>query len=206
MTKVALAGMVAVLAIGALLRAWNFPSFHEVRDVDDIGYLSSGLVLWEGMVPGYHASPSGPQTWLVWLYAATKSGVYLIHPTPTIAGAPVQVRPMLAVDAALFDIYQDMAPLHRFILVTTFLISIGGIYGAYRLGWYYGGIWTGVLLGGLVAVFPLYIEFAACTRPYSDAWSFTLLSLYSAARPSRGLGAGRRPVSFLVLPSLRASK
>jgi hypothetical protein len=52
-------GLLVVLAMGALVRAWNFPRYHEVRDMDETGYMSSGLVLWEGMIPGFHASQPG---------------------------------------------------------------------------------------------------------------------------------------------------
>jgi hypothetical protein len=211
MTKSTFIGLLAILAVGALLRAWNFPRFHEVRDVDEIGYMSSGLVLWEGMIPGFHASPAGPQTWLSWAYAAGKSSWYLVHPTGAIAAAPSKVRPLLAIDAALFDIYQDMAPLHRYMVAISFVIAMGGIYGAYRLGAYYGGLWTGVALGGLVAVLPMFVEYAAQSKPYSDAWSFALLSLYSAAvlRGSRrcaqtgiflGLAAASRIEMISLLP------
>jgi hypothetical protein len=62
MTKSTFIGLLAILAVGALLRAWNFPRFHEVRDVDEIGYISGGLVLWEGMIPGFHTCQLKPES------------------------------------------------------------------------------------------------------------------------------------------------
>src|SRR5439155_16889957 len=49
------------------------------------------------------------------------------------------------------------------------------------LGLHYGGVAGGILLGGVVALLPLYIDFAAMSRPYSDAWAYSWMALCSAA-------------------------
>jgi hypothetical protein len=91
------------------------------------------------------------------------------------------MRPFLAVDAALFRIYRDMTGLRRYFLTIQFIIALAGVYGAYRMGAAYGGLGGGVLIGGLAALLPLFVDFADMTRPYSDAWSLGLLAMGAAA-------------------------
>lgn len=174
-----------VLILGGALRWLNEPRLNEIRDVDEISYSECGPSLWEGVTSGFTAVPNGPQTWLGWGYAACASARQMIHPNSVTAAAPTVMRPFLAMDAGLFEIYRDMGGLRRLLLTEQFLIALAGIYGAYRLGAAYGGHWGALLLGGLAAVLPVFVDFADMTRPYSDAWSFGLLALGFAAGPGR---------------------
>jgi hypothetical protein len=177
--------LVVVLVLGGALRWLNEPRADEIRDVDEISYSECGPLLWEGVTPGFTAAPNGPQTWLGWGYAALASARQIIHPNSAVASAPAMMRPFLAVDTGLFGIYRDLSGLRRFFLTEQFLIALAGLYGAYRLGAAYGGHWGALLIGGLAAVLPVFVDFAEMTRPYSDAWSFGLLALGFAAVPGR---------------------
>jgi hypothetical protein len=173
--------LLAVLALAASLRAVNFPHRYEVRDMDETGYMDGGLVLFEGITPGIRVAPAAPQTWITWAYAAAKSAVALARPEPATAALPLAVRPAVVIDHTLFDAYQDMSGLHRLLLVVSATAGVVGAWGGFRLGAAYGGVWGGVLVGGLVATLPLFVDFAAMTRPYSDAWSLSIAALGSAA-------------------------
>ncbi len=177
----------AVLLIAAGFRLANFPHRYEVRDMDETGYLAGGLVLWEGITPGIRVAPAAPQTWVTWLYAASRSAVAMARPDPVTRAVALPARPFVVVDRVLFDAYQDLSGLRRLMLAVTVVVAVVGTYGAFRLGDAYGGPWGGVLAGGLVATLPLYVEFAGMSRPYSDAWllSFAALGTAAAARGRR---------------------
>ncbi len=181
LSRSAIISLICVLALTALLRCANFPHRYETRDVDDTNYMGCGLLLSEGMTPGMRVAPAAPETWFTWLYVMTRSSDAIVRPHGAMAMVSWQARPFLAIDSVLFDIYQDMSGLHRFLLFIQFGISLCGAYAAFRFGAYYGGVRGGILIGGLVALLPLYIDFASMSRPYSDAWNFTFISLYSAA-------------------------
>lgn len=179
-SMVALA-LLVVLSLAFAVRYINFPHRYEVRDMDETSYLDAGLVMWEGMTPGNRVAPASVEIWTSWLCAGIRSTIATIRPEPAIAAAPWQLRPYLAIDAVLFDIYQDMSGLHRTHLMLEFAIAMGGVYGAFQLGRHYGGIHGAILVGGIVALLPLYVDFSGMTRPYSDAWSFSYLAISSAA-------------------------
>jgi hypothetical protein len=182
-----------ILGAAGLLRLLNFPSQQALRDCDEIAYLTGGLALWEGMAPGLKHTPAGPQTWVGWLFAAALSAHDLVVADPEQCGESWKTRPFLAVDSALFALYANPVPLRQFMLALQFLIALAGVYAAFRLGYQRGGLGTALVIGGLVATLPLFVEFAGMTRPYSDAWSFVLLALATAAAESgrrRWLGSG----------------
>ena len=170
-----------LLGVAAAVRVFNFPVHQEVRDCDEIAYLTSGLILWEGMTPGLKHTPAGPQTWVGWLYAAALSGHDLLTGGAEQAGESWKIRPFLAVDSALFASYANPVPLRQLMLTLQALLALVGVYAAFRLGYARGGLGTGLVIGGLAATLPLFVEFAGMTRPYSDAWSFLLLALATAA-------------------------
>src|ERR1700683_4157913 len=130
--------LLAVLFIAAVLPGFFFPHPYEMRDVDEIGYMDAGLLVWEGIGPNVKASVNSPETWFGWVYAAAQTAKNLAMPVPPIRSAPMLVRPYLAIDRALFDTYQDLSGLHRYLLSITFLISLAGVYAAFRLGHLYG--------------------------------------------------------------------
>jgi hypothetical protein len=94
---------------------------------------------------------------------------------------PRVLKPYLALDQALFKTYEDLAGVRHFLLGISLVLALAGIYGGYRLGVRYGGMAGGLLLGGLVAVLPLYIELCAVAKSCSDAWMFGLLAIVCAA-------------------------
>jgi len=58
--KVAIA---LLLLLAVVLRAWDFPNRHELRNVEEVAYVGgSSLHLLEGTVPPYKDAPAGPQT------------------------------------------------------------------------------------------------------------------------------------------------
>jgi hypothetical protein len=57
---------------------------------------------------------------------------------------------------------------------------LAGVYGGYRLGAKYGGSAGGLLIGGLVATLPMYLELCAQTRSTSDAWMLAILAVSCA--------------------------
>ncbi|HSV16268.1 MAG TPA: hypothetical protein VLI90_18540, partial [Tepidisphaeraceae bacterium] len=71
--------------------------------------------------------------------------------------------------------------IHRLIVITNFALALFGAAGAAALGIYYGGIGAGILVGGLFAVVPVFLQLSEMSRPYSMAWSFGMLSLCCAA-------------------------
>lgn len=188
--------LIILLALGAFLRIWNFPASQEVRDWDEIGYTCDGLVAWEGIPPGWASTtPAGPQTWFSWLYAAGRSGTELLQMRGD-KETPKVLKPYLAIDQALFKTYEDLGGVRRFLLWVSLVVALGGIYGGYRLGARYGGVAGGFLLGGLVAVLPLYLEMCAVAKSASDAWMFGLLAIVCAATT---IGAKRYWLSGIFL-------
>ena len=127
-------GLVLCVLGAAALRMAAFPARYVVRDIDEPTYLRSGLLLFEGIAPGNSAAPAGPQLWAEWAYAAVRSLQNLAAPNPQERAAPLQVRPFLAIDRALFDTYHDLSELHRVMLVIIVLLSLWATCSAYRLG------------------------------------------------------------------------
>jgi hypothetical protein len=117
--------LACVLCVAALLRVWNYPSPAEVRDCDEIGYLTTGLQLWEGIIPGYKHTPDGPQTWWVWMYAASRSVASWFSSDSEDLEGSWKLRPFLEIDRALFESYADLTTLHRIVLLIQFLVSLG---------------------------------------------------------------------------------
>src|SRR5262249_44144854 len=147
----------------------------------ETNYMNSGLVLFEGLTPGMRVAPAAPECWLTWLYAAGRTSMAVVRPHGALATVSWQARPFLAIDQVLFDIYQDMSGLRQFLLVGQGVVALGGVFAAFRLGVHSGGVAGGILMGGVVALLPLYIDFVAMSRPYSDAWAYAWMTLCSAA-------------------------
>ena len=171
--------IVVVAAIG--LRAWAFPARYEVRGVDELPYTQGSLELLEGMTPAYKYAPAGPQTWMGWAYAGSLATKYAIRPTAEERAVPMEVRPFVAVNHALFDLYRDISGLRRFVVVISVVLSVLAVAAAFAVGVRAGGVPGGVLLGGLFAVAPLMIDYAEQARSFSMAWSFIMIAVYFAA-------------------------
>src|ERR1051325_4932585 len=100
------APLITLLIGAAIIRLWSFPSRDELRDGDEIGYVTDGVVAWEGILPGWKAVPAGPQAWISWIYTAGYSAREALR----LRGGqlPKVVLPFVAIERALFNIYQDL--------------------------------------------------------------------------------------------------
>jgi hypothetical protein len=176
-----------VVAVTMLLRLVGFPDRYEVRDVDEIGYLYGGLALLEGIPPGYKAAPGGPLYWIGWAYAGAQSAWHVLHPGPEERAAPVQLRPFVAVNHALFDNYHDISHLHALTVAILIATSLLAAAAAALLGYRLGGSHGAILAAGFYAVCPLMLRFSLMARPYVLGWNFGILGLALAARPRRNI-------------------
>jgi hypothetical protein len=185
--------LLVLLVLAAGVRMWNFPQRYEVRDVDEMGYISGGLVLLEGIQPGYKASGAGIETWLGWLYAAGQATEHMMDRNGAEAAAPFALRPYLAVNHALFDIYSDMSGLRNFLLVEQLVVSLIAVWMGFRLGRARAGLAGAILIGGFVAIGPLFVDYVATSRPYADAWALAIIAIAYAATsrsPNRAIWTG----------------
>jgi len=193
------------------LQLWNFPHRYEVRDIDEAGYLQGGLQLLEGLTPGYKVAPAGPLIWMSWIWGASLSARYLLVPSTEEWRVPLILRPYVAINHALFDTYRDLSSLRWFILGMLLIASTAAVVGGFVLGLRQSGLAGGVLVGGLMAVLPLFVELAGSARPYAFGWSFGMLALCAAAMQDKnrccfwtalflGLAISSRLESLTLLP------
>src|SRR6266487_1581903 len=104
-------------------------------------------------------TPAKP-TWISWVYVAARSAWEMIH----LHDVPTVLKPLKAVDQALFKTYEDPGGLRLLLLWISIGIALVGVYGAFRLGSKYAGRAGGIHIGGLAAALPLYIEFAGISK------------------------------------------
>ena len=116
--------LIGLLLLGVILRWAQFPKPGQPPQIDELGYMSGGLTLLEGITPGYKFAPAGPTTWLGWAYAGTEATKNLIMPGPEERAVPIQVRPFVAVNHALFDLYRDFSGLQHFIVIFNIVLSV----------------------------------------------------------------------------------
>ena len=204
-----LLGLVVITSIA--LQVANFPSRYDRRDYDERLYSQSGLLVWEGIMPIVHYAPNGPETWIGWAYAGAKSAMYFVSPGTEERAAPSVLRPFVAVNHALFDIYRDWSSLRRVIIVANALIAVLAAAAAFGLGWKRGGPAAGLLVGGLTAALPLFIELSDEAKSYMMGWGLAIIALYFAAgekpRPvvsavAMGLAIASRIDMLMLLPLL----
>jgi hypothetical protein len=169
-----------VVILAFLVRLAILPHRDETRGFDEEGYLTGSLALIEGLPPGYKAAPAGPNTWVGWLYTGVCIVWHSLSPTPAERALPIQVRPFIATNSVLFDHYRDLSGLHNLWIWTQLLLTLYAIFAAFRLGYVRAGLAGGVLISGLLALVPLFVEFSMMSRPYMTAWAFAILSLDSA--------------------------
>lgn len=200
-----------VVITSIVLQAANFPSRYDRRDYDERLYSQCGLLVWEGIMPTVHYAPNGPETWIGWAYAGAKSAAYLVRPGMEERAAPPVLRPFVAVNHALFDIYRDWSSLRRIILVVNVLIAVLAAAAGFGLGWKRGGPAAGLLVGGLTAALPLFLELGGEAKSYGMSWGLAIIALYFAAgekpRPvisavAMGLAIASRIDMLVLLPLL----
>ena len=181
--------LVAIVLIGLALRLAALPESQESRDSDEIGYVSSGLVLLEGATPGYKFAPAGPLIWTVWTLASGKAAAALVAPSERAQRMPFHMRPLVAIEEALFDLYADMSGLLRALIVISLVLSSIAVAAMYELGRKRWGIAGATICGGLMAFTPLFIEFSVAPRPYTDAWSYAAIaSAFAVIGPRNTVG------------------
>jgi len=173
--------LIALLSLAATLRVWTFPAANEARDIDEGGYVLSSLLVLEGLPPAFKAAPGGVQIWLGVAHTAFRAAEHLVYPTASEASAPKMLRPVLALDRALFEAYRDGTGLRRFELACIHVVSLAGVAAGYQLG-RKGGRLGSVLVGGMIAALPVFVSFSNMARPYSMAWYFAILAMNSASR------------------------
>ncbi|HUI07683.1 MAG TPA: hypothetical protein VL486_11840 [Verrucomicrobiae bacterium] len=194
-----------------MVRFLHWPALHELRDEDELPYAWGSLQLLEGGVPPYKFAPAGPQTWVGWLYEGVISLTHLALPDAVERGAPLQVRPFLAVNHALFDAYRDSGALRQVWVVISFLCAMGAVVAGFRLGLAKAGLAGAILLGGTAALLPLFVGFSVQARPYMAGWGFGMMALYYALASRHpksptisavlmGLSIGSRVDMLMLLP------
>ena len=215
---VAIAATLAVVAAAIVLLMLARPSASNYRDVDEPGYAAGGLVLAEGSAPPYRAAPAGPLTWAGWGWANAHAAARVVGlgdaaGRAEVAAAPAALKPYVALNAVLFDAYRDGRPLRAFILAVGFAVWAAGAAAAAGLGWRHARLPGALLVGGLWATLPLFVDLATQTRPYAWAWAFAGVAVWLAdrARSRRGelwcalaygLAVGSRVDMLALLPLL----
>lgn len=166
----------SVLIVGLGLRLLLFrPSYVPMQE-DELGYAADGLLLLEGVTPGFKFAPGAFTAWWGFAYGFANWIINSLRSLEWTMDAPALVRPLVALDRTLFDIYADMSGLHAVIAGAVLIVSLLGIYSASRIGRHFAG-WPGALLaGGLTAMTPLLCWVGVQSRPYSPAWSLTIVS------------------------------
>lgn len=175
-----IAGLALVLVCGLGIRLCNLPGRFQLRDSDEIGYLSAGLLLWEGLAPATKMTPSGSLTWMEWAYAGGASLRCLVADGRD-SSVPRAIRPFMAVDHALFDTYRDLSRLRKIALAAILLGSLAGMWAAFQLGYLRAGLPGGLVAGGLMAMLPAFVSVSGMVKPYMLAWSYAVLACYFAA-------------------------
>jgi hypothetical protein len=173
--------LMLVVALSIVLRVFDFPSRYEIRDMDETGYCDGCLQLLEGIMPGNKAAPAGPLYWAGWAWVGGQTVYDLVHPTPRESHESLAVRPLSALDRTMFDDYRDISLLHRFLVVLNVSIAVLGSLAAAGLGIRYAGAIGGILLGGLFAGVPVFLDLSEMSRPYSMAWSLGMMALFFAS-------------------------
>lgn len=184
--------------LGAMLRLGRFPLPGAPSQLDEVSYLSNGLLLLEGETPINKYAPSGPLTWLTATYGGVKTLFKLIANGTDVAEFPPVLRPAAALQSALFDLYGDLSGLRIVTVLLTIALTLAAIVAACRLGRALGGT-CGEILGGLLAAsLPIFVEMSTETRPYAAAWAFALIGLAAAGAGKPGERATRAGI-FLGL-------
>jgi len=204
--------IVGVGILALVLRLFLIADLTSTPESDEIGYLSDGLLLLEGLPPGYKHVPSAAITWLVALCAGLQTAVAWLFGTADPSMPPL-LKPLAAMERVLFGDYADFGSLR--LLIVGLQTALGSVAAA-GIAWLGSRIagWRGALASGLLAAaLPLFVEYTAQTRSYSFAWSLALLSfvgVFAAAHQWRaitgaifiGLAIATRVEMALCLPIL----
>jgi hypothetical protein len=191
--------LLLVISVGILIV--NFPARYDLRNGDEGFYVQSGLALWEGITPTAKYAPAGPQTWISWLYAAGSTARDYLRPRPEERTAPGVIKPFVAANQALFDLYRDWSTLRWIEVVANDLVYLAAVAAAFGLGYKRGGsapLAGAILVGGMTAALPLFVKLSGEARPYIMAWGFGIIALYFAVGPRRRLTASAIALGFAI--------
>ena len=160
---------VAVLLAALAIRLWLMPPLYNQPSYDEPGYMIDGLLMLEGATPGFKFAPGAVTTWPGFLYGGLSSLAYLLSPSEEIARQPAVLKPLFAIDRALFDAHADYSGLRAAVMGTVLATTLFGVLMACRLGACRAG-WPGALLcGGLMAFVPVIATLSVQARPYAAA-------------------------------------
>jgi hypothetical protein len=173
------------ILLAAALRLAIFPHGHSPVYTDEANYLTDGLNLIEGIVPGNKYAPAGPTTWFTAVYAGIGTVVTWFSNSADLSGFSGLLRPVAALEATLFHIYADMATLRLAVVALTVALTLVSVGAMYRLGLAAGDasgrsdatIAPAVIGALLAATVPIYVVFSVQTRPYAMAWAFALMAV-----------------------------
>jgi hypothetical protein len=207
--KTIAAGIVALISL--LIQLSNFPAKHDLRYGDEGGYTHGCLQLLEGMVPEYKYSPAGPQTWIGWAYGGIQSARYVLFPTSEERAVPLEVRPFVAVNHALWDNYYDMGAMRWVWVLSALPFMVWAAVSGFNLGYDRAAMLGGILVGGIVAVLPIFVDLSGQARPYAMSWALAIIALdYVLVRRKKsyltlaailaGLAIGSRIDMLLIMP------
>jgi hypothetical protein len=198
---------VGILALSFGLRLWFWPANHEIRSPDEVGYMSGGLTLLEGISPGYGMGPGGVYFWFGWLFTIAKAAFKILS-----GGAAGVGSLMHALESVVFETYRNFVGLRTAYLLlnaVTWSLALGLFsYAAFRK---LGAAKTAAVVSFIV-LSPLFVREGVHATPYPLAWSFVILSwcfLYLLTDvPHRfrwaawflGLAIGTRVECVILLP------
>jgi len=184
---------IAVMLAALAIRLWLMPPLYNQPQFDEPAYMIGGLLMLEGATPGVKFAPGAVTTWPGFVYGALSAMGHLLSPSEEIVSHPLVLRPLFAIDRALFDAYADYADLRAVVMGTVLFTTLLGVLMACILGTIRAG-WPGALLcGGLMAFVPAIATLSVQARPYAAAWSFGIAAITFSALLSgrwRGIGAG----------------
>lgn len=173
--------LVVLVALGLRIVAWPQPG--SVPQSDEIGYLTDGLLLLEGIPAGYKHSPNALTAWISAAYAAGL-GLLATIDLSIDAGLPLTIAAVSGFERAVFTVYSDFSALRNLIASITVALFVVAALSCSYAAWRRGGAVPALLAGMLVASLPAFVEFSVQTRPYGMAWALALIALsISAVRP-----------------------
>jgi hypothetical protein len=170
-----------VLLSALAIRLWLMPPLYNQPHIDEPGYMIDGLLVLEGATPGFKFAPGAATTWPGFVYGALSAMGHLLAPSEEIARQPLVLRPLFAIDRALFDAYADYSGLRAVVMGAVLISTLFGVLMACLLGAVRAG-WPGALLcGGLMAFAPAIATLSVEARPYAAAWSFGIAAIAFSA-------------------------
>ncbi len=190
-----------LLAIALMIRCGFYPR-GGFRNIDEPHYNTSGLMLVEGMNPSFKVAPGAPVVWTGWCYTIFKAAEQYFNPELPEQNIAPKARITAAINAAIFNIYRDSSGLRRVQLIETIALGLLGVYGAARYGLLRGGFAGALLLGGVMAVYPIFVSHSLITTPYIHAWALGACALYLAAAG----GGVKRRWAYLFMGAAIASR